>query len=402
MQFSKGTRGSITSFRSNLIARTAAYYLSFVCLGMISALLGPTLTALADNVHVALEAISILFTANSFGYLVGSSQGGRLYDRIAGNPVMAVMLLILSVLLALVPLSPTLWLLTVLMALIGAAQGALDAGGNLLLIWLHGAKSAPFMNGLHFFFGIGAFLSPIIISNAIDFSGSLNWAFWTLAIIMLPPAVFLFSVPSPEVRKPVKGTTGKTDKKVFLALMVIFFFAFVGAEASFGGWIFTFAKAINLSATSVAAYLTSIFWLGLTIGRLVSIPLANRFSHVQILFADALGCILSLLILIVGSGSQAVLWIGTFGFGFAVASVFPTTFSFVEEKLSLTGKLSGWFFIGSSVGAMLIPWVIGQLFEKIGPQVMMYALIITVFIGLSAFLIAIGLLRKNEKSVTVS
>ena len=47
----------------------------------------------------------------------------------------------------------------------GVAEGALDVGGNTLLIWVHRHKVGPFMNGLHFFFGAGAFLSPIIIAQ---------------------------------------------------------------------------------------------------------------------------------------------------------------------------------------------------------------------------------------------
>ena len=35
---------------------------------------------------------------------------------------------------------------------------------NPLLVWVHGDEVGPAMNGLHFFFGVGAFLSPIIIA----------------------------------------------------------------------------------------------------------------------------------------------------------------------------------------------------------------------------------------------
>jgi hypothetical protein len=34
---------------------------------------------------------------------------------------------------------------------LGMAEGALDVGGNTLLVWVHQEKVGPFMNGLHFF-----------------------------------------------------------------------------------------------------------------------------------------------------------------------------------------------------------------------------------------------------------
>ncbi len=69
--------------------QTAGYYAAFVALGLIGALLGPTLTSLAQHTRVGLDQISILFTGRSLGYLVGSLLGGRLYDRRPGNPLMA-------------------------------------------------------------------------------------------------------------------------------------------------------------------------------------------------------------------------------------------------------------------------------------------------------------------------
>jgi hypothetical protein len=56
---------------------TIAYYAAFVCLGMTNTILGPTLPGLAAHTHTHLNQISFLFTAKGFGYLIGSSQGGR-------------------------------------------------------------------------------------------------------------------------------------------------------------------------------------------------------------------------------------------------------------------------------------------------------------------------------------
>lgn len=199
----------------------------------------PTLPSLAEGVAVNLDAISILFTVGSFGYLIGSSQGGRLYDHFGGNRVMAGMLLALCILLFLMPVMPSLLLLATVMVLADIAKGAIDAGGNILLVWVHGGEVAPFMNALHFFFGVGAFLTPVIVAQVVNISASINWAYWILALLMLPAAIFLLRLPSPEIKKePLEQIANKANHKL-IALIAVFLFLYVGGEISFGGWIFT-------------------------------------------------------------------------------------------------------------------------------------------------------------------
>ena len=136
---------------------TAAYYASFVAMGISMASLGPTLPSLAANTRAGLAAISILFTARSLGALLGSVWGGQLYDRLRGHRVMALMILCMAIFTALTPFVSLLWLLVGVLFITGAVQGILNIGGNALLVWVHGKKVGPFMNGLHFFFGVGTF-----------------------------------------------------------------------------------------------------------------------------------------------------------------------------------------------------------------------------------------------------
>ena len=49
--------------------------------------------------------------------------------------------------------------------------------GNTLLVWVHPARVGPVMNALHFFFGLGAFLSPILIAWAMRGTGDLIHAY---------------------------------------------------------------------------------------------------------------------------------------------------------------------------------------------------------------------------------
>ncbi|MCJ7622759.1 MAG: MFS transporter [Anaerolineaceae bacterium] len=368
------------------IALTISYYATFVCLGLSAAVFGPTLPSLAEGVNVNLDAISILFTAGSLGYLIGSSQGGRLYDHFGGNRVMAGMLMALCILLFLMPVMPSLLLLAAVMVLADVAKGAIDSGGNILLVWVHGGEVAPFMNALHFFYGVGAFITPVIVAQVVNLSGNIQWVYSILALLMLPAAIFLLRLPNPEIRKePPEQIAHKTNYKL-IALIAVLLFLYVGGEISFGGWIFTYTKELGLGSTSTAAYLTSAFWLSFTIGRLLSIPLTRRFKPFSIVFSSLVGSLISLLVILIIKDSLIAVWVGTFGFGLSMAAIFPMMITLAENRVALTGKIMGWIFAGASMGGMFLPWFIGQLFETVGPRVMMFAITINMVVALAVFM----------------
>ena len=87
-------------------AQTISYFIAFVALGLAMASLSPTLTALADQTRVNLGKISYLFTARSFGFLLGSLFIGRFYDRMNGHVVMAATIIAMAAMLALMPVFP--------------------------------------------------------------------------------------------------------------------------------------------------------------------------------------------------------------------------------------------------------------------------------------------------------
>jgi len=378
---------------------TIGYCAAFVALGLTTASLGPTLTDLATNTHAALAQISFGFTARSLGYLLGSFLGGRLYDRRPGNPVMGATLLLLALCMAFVPLIPVLWVLIAVLLLVGMFEGVVDVGGNTLLVWVHGVKVGPYMNALHFFFGVGAFLSPIVVARTLAASGGVTWAYWILALLIAPVAVFVLRLPSPPAEtsstpESTSTTVARQTNALLVMLIAVFFFLYVGSEGSFGGWIATYAKATGLGDAATAAYLTSMFWGALTLGRLLSIPLAARLRPRMLLVGDLVSCLLSVLVVLVWSDAPAALWIGTFGAGFSMASIFPTMISFAGRHLTTTGKTTAWFFVGASSGGMLIPWLIGQWFESSGPRVTVFMILASLILDLAMFGVIIRFVRK--------
>jgi MFS transporter, FHS family, Na+ dependent glucose transporter 1 len=383
--------------RAEKISKTSAYYAAFIALGLMTAVLGPTLPDLAANTGSLLSEISFLFVARSLGYLMGSLFLGRLYDHIPGHRVGVGVLLVVAAMLFVVPLISLLWLLTTILFVLGLAEGTLDLGGNVMLVWVHGKKVGPYMNGLHFFFGVGAFLAPIIVAQAILLTGSITWAYWFLALVTLPVAIWFWRLPSPQREENAEGGYAGSLNTLMVALIAFFFFLYVGAEASFGGWIFTYTLETGLSEAQMAALLTSAFWGALTVGRLLTVPLAARIRPRWLIFGDLLGCVLSLVVILLFPGQLLAIWIGTMGTGLAMASIFPTTITLAERNMTVTGKVTGWFFVGAGAGGMTLPWVIGQLFERVGPTVMMIAILSNIILAVGVFA---GILWSIKRAIS--
>ena len=130
-------------------------------------------------------------------------------------------------------------------------------------------------------------------------------------------------------------------------LISTFIFLYVGAESGYGGWISTYALATGWDNEAEAALLTSAFWGALTAGRLLAIPMAVRFRPRTILIADLAGCLASISIMILWPNSYTLLWVGSIGLGFSMASVFPTAITLAERRMTITGGISRWFFAGA-------------------------------------------------------
>lgn len=374
---------------------TIGYFVAFISLGMSTAALGPTLPSLAANTGSQLDQISFLFTAHSLGYLLGAFQGGRLYDRVPGHPVIAAVLLVMGATLFLTPLISALWLLAAVTLLLGVGAAALDVGGNTLLVWVHGEKVGPYMNGLHFFFGVGASLSPVIIAQIGELSGGITWPYWVLGLCMVPAAVWLVRRPSPTAPASNDSAAAlsaaspaiRRHEALLVVLIATLLLLYVGAEASFGGWIFTYSVDLGLAGKASAAYLTSAFWGALTLGRLLAIPIASRLAPRRILFADLVMCLASVAVILLWPHSPAALWLGAIGVGLGMASVFPTAISMAERLLPISGRITGWFLVGASLGGMSLPFIIGQLYAVAGPQATIISIAVDLVLAFSVLVV---------------
>jgi FHS family Na+ dependent glucose MFS transporter 1 len=355
--------------------RSFAYFLVFICIGLDMALVGPTLPALAAQTGSSISVMGAVFFIGAAGFSTGTLLGGWLFDWAPAKRILVAGQCIVAVLVFLTPHVPWFPALMALYIAKGIAGGTVHVGVNTLMLWTHGEKAGPFVNTLHFFFGLGAFLSPFLLGLLVSTGGSYADAYHLLGIVdFLTAAVVLviLKAPAPKPR-PAPGQAAADGGRFLVPLVVaamFFLFFYVSAEITFGGWIYTYSVELGLADAAQAAYLTSVFWLAFTIGRLISIPAAIRVSPAWILPAALAGCALFLGFLILFPAVPAAVWIAAAGTGFCMAPVWPSGFTLAGQSVRLTARISGFILLGDSLGGMVLPGLTGWIMERSGAPAM--------------------------------
>jgi FHS family Na+ dependent glucose MFS transporter 1 len=326
--------------------------------------------------------------------------GGRILDRVPrGHLVLGSAQLISAVLLAAIPLAGILPVLLLISFCSGLPGGMINTGANTLLMWTHGQKAGPYINGLHFAFGLGAFLAPTIFAQVIKLGGTYQHAYWILAGLAVLISLFMLFLPGSPKHPDQRQDEAQPQESllnvlpaVILALLFLFFY--VGSELTFGNWIYTYAVNLNLADATRAAYLTSGFWLSFTIGRAISVPVAARFKPAQILTVAFLGGLGALVLAILAPNSINMLWAATLAVGFFMAPIWATGYNLVGQSIKLTATISSIIILGDSFGAVVLPWVTGQAIERFGAHTM--PKLVFASLAINALIFMIMLLQRQK------
>ena len=359
------------------------YFSLSMYVGMSGAIFGPSLTQLVEQTNSNLGQLSYLFSGSALTYMIGSWISGRLFDRFPGHKMLALILPLVGAGLFLIPFIHNPWILVGVAMFVALAAGLIDVGGNTLLIRVPDINLGPAMNGLHFFFGLGSFLAPLMLAGSLQASNAINWGFWgfgLFSIFLLFQFIRLPEAMGPEIinSDDDPGSADRPGNRTALIwLIALFYFAFVGVEIGYGNWLSSYAFNMGLANEKTSILLASIYWGAFTISRLISIPISARVNPRRIVIYDIAGSLLGLGLIFIFPYRTEVLWIGTILLGLSVASLFPTMLTYAESLLKMTGKVTSVFFISGSVGSIILPWVIGQTVESIGEIIIIRVLFVT-------------------------
>ncbi|NXR09610.1 MFS4B protein, partial [Semnornis frantzii] len=379
---------------------------AFLGLGMGVAVLGPTFDNLAANVGKDVSDMYYIFVGRSVGFLGGSVLGGVLFDCMNAHLLIGLSMCGTTVGLYGIPWCKESLLLTALMSVIGAAMGFLDTGGNVLALNTWGAEAGPHMQALHFSFAAGAFLAPILAKVALGDSESKGhpvtektnqsvlrsvptapdatavpalqhhlgtdflWSYIIIGTYLLVVSLLFFVLYS-KASSTLDKSEASEEKNLYaryhyalLGLLFVFFLCYVGAEVTYGSYIFTYAKVFAEMKDNEAAALNSVFWGAFAACRGMAIFFAACLYPGTMIVLSLIGSAISSFCLAFFASYPASLWLGTAVYGASMATVFPSGISWAEQYTVVQGKSASLFVIGAALGEMCIPAAVGYLQGK--------------------------------------
>lgn len=347
----------MSTHRRELVA-AVPYLAAFVVLGLGNNFFGPALSQLQDQTGSSEAAISVVFVTSSAGYLAGSFLGGRAFDRSVGQRWIVAALCAVALAYVAVPHLGSLVMLAGVYVVIGFGLGVNDVGANTFVVWQDGEAVASTLNGLHLAFGVGALIVPALVG------WSLTGAAAIVTVSTAAVAIWLgrITVPTPRTMTHRDGGAGGWR----LGVVAAWFSLYVGFELGYAGWVHTYAEDIGFDAAR-ATGLTVAFWASFTAGRVIAVPLARYLRAQHLLLGSTVIAVVAAVCVLVGDGGGLV-WPGTIAIGAGLAPQYATMLALVEERSGLTGSATGWIVVCSGLGGLIVPFLVGQLYDSSRPE----------------------------------
>lgn len=251
----------------------AIIYIAFISLGLPDTLLGSAWPVMQIELNAPVFAAGVISMIISACTIISSLISDRVTKRFGTGRVTAVSVLMTALALFGFSVSKSVIMLCILAIPYGLGAGAVDATLN-NYVALH--YSSRHMSWLHCSWGIGAAISPYIMSISLT---SVGWTggYRVVGIIQIILAAFLFitlplwkkdNLQEPEKRVKAPFFARFRIKGVKWALLVMF--GYCSFEATAGLWASSFLVNTRNITEEKAASLAALFYIGITFGRFIS------------------------------------------------------------------------------------------------------------------------------------
>ncbi|MCX5051927.1 MFS transporter [Streptomyces sp. NBC_00201] len=345
-----------------LFSRPAAVAscVGFVLIGMLQALYGPVVPGLREEFGLSPSGAGLGLSLHFTGGVVGVLAFNAIHSRISNRALLAASYGLMAAGAAGFALAPD-WPLALCTAFLGGLGfGGIDYGLNQLFAVGFGDRSTAMLNVLNAHFGIGAVLGPAIVA----WLGPDEYAYAFGACAVLAALLIVFG--SSGVRTGVVDEgPAVVERPLGLPRVLVGFLALyilnVGVEAGVGGWEPTHLETVGYSA-AVAASATSVYWLMMTAGRFLVVPITLRYSPERILTICAAGMTVCLLLARV----KEVAPVAYAGVGLFIAPVFPTGLPWLNRALPQAKRAGAWVIAASMIGGVAAPPLLGAGIETSG------------------------------------
>jgi fucose permease len=340
--------------------------LAFISLGLPDGLLGVAWPSMRAFFGVELQALGALLVATTAGYVVSSFSSGRLLRRLnLGTVLAASCLLTASGLLGYAAASH--WpVILALGVVLGVGAGAIDAALNTYVATHYGARM---LNWLHACFGVGAASGPLVMTAVLQRGSSWQRGYVIVGVAQIALATcFVVTFRSWPRSDGLAPATDRHDSASMIATLNVpaawlgmaVFIAYAGVEASIGAWTYTLLTEARHMATVEAGLLASLFWGGITAGRLLA-AMAGGMVEVHVMLRIALWSVAVGVALIWADAGVVVTGAGLLIAGIACGPIFPSLIATTPGRVgsSHSANAVGFEIAASAVGLSVVPAIVG-------------------------------------------
>ncbi|MBP2019355.1 fucose permease [Symbiobacterium terraclitae] len=345
-------------------------YVAFISLGLPDSLLGTAWPTMHSALGVPVSWAGVASIVVTAGTIVSSYNSARVIRRFGTGLTTAVSVLMTAVALLGISFAPGFWAILLWAVPLGLGAGSVDAGLNNFVALHYEAKH---MNWLHCFWGIGVTLSPLIMSYSLA-HGSWRSGYSTVGLLQAGLVIALVaSLPLWRRAQGPNGQGGNVQVPPLRDLLRIpaaksqlaAFFCYCGVEGTAGLWGGTFLVLARGIAPETAASWVSLFYLGITCGRLLSGFLAMRVSNGSLIRIGQVLIVAGVLTLFLPW--TAALPAGLVTIGLGCAPIFPAMLhdTPVHFGAGLSQAMMGVQMAFAYVGGLILPPLFGYLGEQL-------------------------------------
>ena len=386
-------------------------YLGYIGLAVRGGVLGIAWPSIRADFDVSLDALGALLGPGSVSYLIGSFVSGRALARWDLGLLLAAGFGGLALNLAGTAVATSWWMLLVLGVPGGLGAGLIDAGMNIYITNRHGPRE---MNWLHACWGVGATLSPFLMTAALVSGLGWRWGYAISGLLMLALAGAYFATrgawpsraeigrqsapetefarPSPPASQPEATPSGarqateeigshgatmwQTLRLPVVWLSMLLFAAYTGVELGVGQWAFQLLVSARGLGTVEAGAAVSTYWGALTLGRFFFGGVVAMIGVQRLLQACLLGVLIGLGVLWV-AGAPWLAFAAMALLGVVQAPVFPALVTLTPSQFGSTHSANavGFQVAAGVVGGAGLPALMGVLAQGFGLEIIVPTLL---------------------------
>ncbi len=346
---------------SNDAYRRRVHYFSLFLYGLTITTIGPMLPVIAEKFQIAQKTASLVNTFLSAGFLAGVASASYLMKKPKRSSLLSMVVMAVAGIIAF--FSGNFTMMALAFAGIGASGGLIEMNSNTSMVKYGVEKTALYLNILHFYFGVGALLGPVLASWFI-----LHGLWKSLYLVLASLAV----VVGMTMTRIVCEDEDTHDVWSFLGLFKNPFYVaggmiallYVGFEMSYNSWLVTYLNQTGRYDIQTASMALSIFWITMTFGRIFFGYLALKASRRVILSSIILVASLAYLFFLYGSSSRAGEIPSIAVTGFFLSSIFPMLVAVMNIIGNAKGKdINTFAMIFMGMGIMIFPYLAGMAAE---------------------------------------